>query len=178
VDRGSSSCLPIGGLRVDQAVEAAVLDAIQPAGVQASLAALEQVLAAHDTTRQALGLALETARYEVQRARRQYDRVDPEHRLGAAELERRWNDALERVQEVDAERAALESRKVTVSDDQRQRLRRLGQNLSTVWHHQAASESLKKRLLRTVRHERIIETPLEPPEHIFHLHWQGGGHTA
>jgi hypothetical protein len=91
VDRGSSSCLTIGGLRVDRAVEAAVLDAIQPAGVAAALEALERLRSEHDLTRQALTLAVEKARYEAQRAQRQYDRVDPDHRLVTGELERRWN---------------------------------------------------------------------------------------
>jgi DNA invertase Pin-like site-specific DNA recombinase len=84
-DRGSSSCLTVGGWRVDQAVTAAVLEALQPAGVQAAFLALDRAEMAHDTQRQALALALEKARYEVQRARRQYDRVDPEHRLVAGE---------------------------------------------------------------------------------------------
>jgi hypothetical protein len=39
-------------------------------------------------------LALQQARYEVGRARRQYDAVDPDNRLVAAELEKRWNDRL------------------------------------------------------------------------------------
>jgi hypothetical protein len=85
VDRGSSSCLPVGGLRVDPAVTAAVLEALQPAGIQAAFMALDRVETAHDTQRQALELALEKARYEVQRARRQYDRVDPANRLVAGE---------------------------------------------------------------------------------------------
>ena len=177
VDRGSSSCLTIGGLRVDQAVVAAVLEAIQPAGVQAALDALERVEGDHDTKRQALELALEKTRYEVQRARRQYDRVDPENRLVARELERRWNEALTRVQDVEAELAALESRKVTIRDEQRQRLLSLGQDLRTVWHHPAASEVLKKRILRTVLHEIMVDTTSEPPEHLLHLHWQGGMHS-
>jgi hypothetical protein len=39
-------------------------------------------------------LALQQASYEVAHARRQYDAVDPENRLVAAELERRWNETL------------------------------------------------------------------------------------
>ena len=85
VDRGSSSCLTVGGLRVDRAVTAAVLEALQPAGGQAAFLALAQVETAHDTQRQALALALEKARYEVQRARRQYERGDPDHRLVAGD---------------------------------------------------------------------------------------------
>lgn len=83
VDRGSSSCLTIGGLRVDRAVEAAVLEALQPAGIQAALEAVEQVVAQQDIQRQALALALEKARYDAQRTSRQYDLADPENRLVA-----------------------------------------------------------------------------------------------
>ena len=57
VDRGSSSCLTIGGRRVDRAVAAAVLDAIQPAGGTAAVEALERMRSEHDLTRQALTLA-------------------------------------------------------------------------------------------------------------------------
>ena len=77
VARGSSSCLTVGGLRVDRAVETAVLEAIQPAGITAAVEALERMRSEHDLTRQALTLAVEKARYEAQRAQRQYDRVDP-----------------------------------------------------------------------------------------------------
>jgi DNA invertase Pin-like site-specific DNA recombinase len=177
VDRGSSSCLSLGGLRVDQAVAAVVLEAIQPAGVQASLDALDRLMVEHDTKRQALELALEKAHYDVQHARRQYDRVDPDYRLVASELERRWNDALQRVIEVETQLATLKREHVTLSDEQRQRLLSLGDDLHTAWHHPGAPESLKKRILRTVLHEIIIDRAAEPPEYLLHLHWQGGVHT-
>jgi DNA invertase Pin-like site-specific DNA recombinase len=177
VDRGSSSCLTIGGLRVDRAVEAAVLDAIQPAGVTAAVEALERMRAEHDLTRQALTLALEKARYEAQRARRQYDRVDPDNRLVAGELERRWNETLAHVAEAEARLATWEGQPITLSEEQHHALLTLGHDLATVWHHPAAPEALKKRILRTVLHEIMIHTTQEPPEHVLHLHWHGGVHT-
>jgi DNA invertase Pin-like site-specific DNA recombinase len=177
VDRGSSSCLSLGGLRVDQAVEAAVLDALQPAGVQASLDALDRLMGEHDTKRQAVELALEKAHYDVQHARRQYDRVDPDYRLVASELERRWNDALQRVVEVETQLETLQHEQVTLSEAQRQRLLGLGHDLQTVWQHPGAPETLKKRILRTVLHEIIIDRTAEPPGYLLHLHWQGGVHT-
>jgi hypothetical protein len=178
VDRGSASCLTIGGLRVDRAVEAAVLDAIQPVGVTAALEALEQVVAEHDTKRQAVTLAREKARYEAQRAWRQYDLVDPEHRLVAGELEHRWNAALERVTEVEAQLALLQRQQRTLSEEQRQGLRTVGEDLRVVWQHPSAPGALKKRILRTVLHEVMINTTQEPPEHLLHLHWHGGVHTT
>jgi DNA invertase Pin-like site-specific DNA recombinase len=177
VERGSSSCLTVGGLRVDRAVETAVLAAIQPAGVTAAVEALERLHAEHDLTRQALTLAVEKARYEAQRAQRQYDRVDPDNRLVASELERRWNDTLAHVTEAEARVAALENQPPPLSPEQHHALLTLGHDLATVWHHPAASEALKKRILRTVLHEIMIHTTQEPPEHVLHLHWHGGVHT-
>jgi DNA invertase Pin-like site-specific DNA recombinase len=177
VDRGASSCLTLGALRVDQAVATAVLAVVQPAGIQAAFEALEQVMAAHETQHQAVTLALEKARYEAQRARRQYDRVDPDNRLVAGELERRWNEALLRVAEVEAHLATLASQRVALDDEQRQRFQHLGDDLAIVWQHPAVSVELKKRIVRTVLQEIIIDTTQEPPEHRLTLHWQGGVHT-
>jgi DNA invertase Pin-like site-specific DNA recombinase len=177
VDRGFSSCLTVGGLRVDRAVETAVLDAIQPAGVTAALEALERMRAEHDLTRQALTLALEKARYEAQRAQRQSDRVDPDNRLVTGELERRWNETLAQVAEAEARLATLACQPLTLSEEQRHGLLTLGHDLATVWHHPAAPEALKKRILRTVLQEITIHTTQEPPEHVLQLHWHGGVHT-
>jgi DNA invertase Pin-like site-specific DNA recombinase len=177
VTRGSASCLTVGGLRVDRAVETAVLDAIQPAGVTAAVEALERLHAEHDLTRQALTLAVEKARYEAQRAQRQYDRVDPDNRLVAGELERRWNDTLAQVAEAEARLTALEDQATPLSQEQHHALLTLGHDLVTVWRHPAASEALKKRILRTVLQEIMIHTTQEPPEHVLHLHWHGGVHT-
>jgi len=46
-----------------------------------------------------------------------------------------------------------------------------------VWHHAAAPEALKKRILRTVLYESMIDKTSEPSAYLLRLHWQGGGHT-
>jgi hypothetical protein len=140
------------------------------------LEAFERMCSEHDLSRQALTLAVEKARYEAQRAQRQYDRVDPDNRLVAGELERRWNETLAQVAEAAARLAMLESQPSTLSEEQRQGLLPLGHDLATVWHHPTAPEALKKRILRTVLHEIVIHTTQEPPEHILHLHGHGGVH--
>jgi len=68
-------------------------------------------------------LALEHARYEVTRARRQYDAVDPAHRLVAAELERRWNQALTTEGQFEAELVSLQQgRERPLTDAQKREL--------------------------------------------------------
>jgi hypothetical protein len=170
--------LTIGGLRVDRAGEAAVVEALPPAGIHAALEALEQMVAQQDIQRQARALALEKARYEAQRASRQYALAEPENRLVAGEWEQRWNEALQRVQDAEAHSAALEQGHVPLRAEQRQQLLTLGQALSAVWHHAAAPEALKKRRLRTVLHEMMIDSTAAPSDYLLRLHWHGGVHTA
>ncbi|MEZ6063789.1 MAG: helix-turn-helix domain-containing protein, partial [Planctomycetaceae bacterium] len=56
-------------------------------------------------------------------------------------------------------------------------LLRLGQDLETAWHHSQAGESLKKRILRTVLEEIVVDVSNDPPEVTMTLHWSGGVHT-
>lgn len=175
--RGSAPCLAIGGLRLDEAVSETVLDAIQPAGVQAALAAMDQVLHEDEDKRRSLELALEKARYEAGRAQKQYDLVDPDNRLVAAELEARWNAALKHVAEMEKRLAELDSHVTVLSDQDRQQLLKLGADLKKLWSHSATSAETKKRILRTVLVEIVVNSQDDPPQHDLHLHWQGGVHT-
>jgi hypothetical protein len=177
VDRGSAACLSLGALRVDQAVAEQVLEAIQPAGVQAALDALERLGDEQRDQREALELALQKARYEEGRARRQYDVVDPENRLVADELEKRWNAALTHVAEVEGKLAALRGSQISVTPEQRQRLLELGRDLPAAWNHPGALPELKKRILRTVLREIVIDDAEHGAVHVLLLHWQGGVHT-
>lgn len=170
-------CLSIGGLRLDRAVTGAVLEAIQPAGVEAALLAMEQLQQRDDEQVRALRLALEKSRYEVDRARRQYDAVDPANRLVAGELESRWNEALLHVSELEDRLSDLERRQRSVTDQERQRLLDLGSDLRRLWDHSAASVELKKRILRAVLEEIIVNSADDPPRSVLQLHWKGGVHT-
>ena len=83
-------CLNIGGVQIDRAVSEAVLDAVQPAGLEAAVRAAEQIEADHDGALEQWRLAVERARYEVERAERRYRAVEPENRLVARGLETDW----------------------------------------------------------------------------------------
>jgi hypothetical protein len=121
---------------------------------------------------------LQQARYETQRARRQYDAVDPENRLVCGELEKRWEQALRSEQE--AEQAWDEARKKSeqLSQQDRLRLAALAEDLPYVWSHEATSIELKKRLVRCALTSITAEAVDDPPRIKLLLHWAGGVHTS
>ena len=176
--RGAEPCINFGGLRVDQVVVGAVLDAVQPLGIEASIKALDSSREAQGHKRKLLELSLQKARYEVDRARRQYDAVDPLNRLVAAELEARWNAALAQMTELETQLQALESNIVSLNAEQKQRLLTLGTNLKSAWDSPDAPVTLKKRILRTVLNEIVVEKGSDCEDICLRLHWSGGAHTT
>ena len=129
--------------------------------------------------RRQLELALEQARFEAARAQRQFDAVDPDNRLVAAELERRWNERL-------AERLAA-SRRRSTRWTARQAPSLTPQNSAR--HYlpwaptchalgaiPAAGNEARKRILRAVIKEIVASVAEARIELV--IHWQGGDHTA
>jgi DNA invertase Pin-like site-specific DNA recombinase len=175
--RGRAACQSLGGARVEQAVTDSLLDAIRPAGVQAAMDALDQLDRRRDEKRKALELSLEKARYEVERTRRQYDLVDPANRLVAAELESRWNMAMERVAQLEDQYQQWSDKTPDLTQDDRKRLLDLGRDLPELWNHPDAPVSLKKRVLRTVIEEIVISDDGQRSHHLLAMHWKGGVHS-
>jgi hypothetical protein len=112
-----------GGLRADRLVSEQLLQSLAPFGIEAAIEAIKSLQGAGGGRIQQKALALEHARYEVTRTRRQYDAVDPANRLVAAELERRWNQALTTEAQVEAELVTLQQgREHPLTDTQKREL--------------------------------------------------------
>ncbi len=171
------SCVTFAGTRVDQEIAAEVLQALRPVGIQAAFDALERSQSQTDEKRSSLELALQKARYEAARIERQYQATEPENRLVAAELEKRWNNALSHVREMEQRVEETSVAAPSVSPQQREQLLALGDDLEQLWDHPDASPTLKKRILRTVLQEVIADTTDDPPAVHLKLHWVGGSHT-
>jgi len=152
--------------------------ALRPTALQASFEAFEQGTQQDSRKLKALELALQQARYETQRSRRQYDAVEPENRLVCGELEKRWEQGLQ--SEKQAEQTWDEARKKSeqLNQQDRMRLAALAQDLPHVWSHQATSMELKKRLVRCALTSISAEAVEDPPRIKLLLHWAGGVHTS
>jgi hypothetical protein len=91
-----SSCCGLGAAAIDDLVGRQVLRALEPASLELSLKAIENVNRDRDRLRRPWEQRLERACSEAQRAERQYNAVEPENRLVARGLERRWEETLQK----------------------------------------------------------------------------------
>jgi excisionase family DNA binding protein len=172
----AARCITFGGMRVDRVVAKEVLDRLQPLGVEAALAVIEARSQQRSEKKGQLELALQQARYEAARAQRQYDAADPENRLVASELERRWNERLVAVRDLELEIDRLDADTVpALTEANRERLMALGQDLVRAWESPGTTPETRKKIIRTVISEIIVDIVGDTLELI--IHWQGGDHT-
>ncbi len=176
LDNGEPRCIAFGGLRVDDAIEGALLAVVGPGAVEAAITAEKEAGQRRDQVREALARDLEAARYEADRAFRQYDATDPANRLVAGELEARWNKALARVSEIDSKIASHDAVAPTPIAEPMS-LATLATDLRTVWAAPTTDARLKKRIARTVIHEVMADIDRDSSEVVLLVHWIGGLHN-
>ena len=177
LDQGEPKCIAFGGIPVDEGLGREVLRVVQPAAVEASVLAAQQAGRHRDEVRAALERDLEAARYEAQRAWKQYDAVDPDNRLVADELERRWNQSLLRMREVERRLEELgnaEAAEATAGVDE---FSDLAADLEAIWRGPHTDVRLKKRIVRALIHEVVADVDSETGKVILIIHWRGGVHT-
>jgi excisionase family DNA binding protein len=169
-------CVGFSNMRIDAAVSAEVLAVISPLAIDAASQLIaDRERAGTERLRQS-ELALQQARYEETHARRQYDAIDPDNRLVAGELERRWNDRLAAVARLEEQIRNLHNEQPrALHDDERAALLALADDLPQVWNHPTASNETRKRILRAVLEEIIVTVEADRLRLV--LHWQGGDHT-
>ena len=174
LDFGDARCINFSGLDVDARVSELVLRVVEPAAVEASVKLANEDASKNDAATEALRLELKGARYAAARAERQYDAVEPENRLVADELERRWNVALDRVHQLEARVEKVHATVLSKSVDSA-RFTKLGNDVARVWHSSTTDLRLKKRMVRTLIEEIVVDTT----EHDVSIavHWKGGVHT-
>jgi excisionase family DNA binding protein len=177
VNHGRQSCIAFGNMRIDAAVSAEVLSLIAPLGLEAALQAIADRERDGAQRLRQIELALEQARYEAARSHRQYDAVDPENRLVASDLERRWNERLAEVARLEEEvRRFRENLPAALTENERAEILALGTDVARLWNHPESAVATRKRILRTVLEEIVVT--LEPGVLRLKLHWKGGDHTT
>jgi hypothetical protein len=172
-------CMSLHGPSIDDVVVQAFFQAIQPA----QLDALDAILAEQQSERQHLVRQweerLQRTQYEVHLAERQYQAVDPDNRLVAAELERRWEQKLRARQETEEayERFQNGLTSPQLTEEMREQFRHISDTLPSLWQSGQLSNSQKKELLRTLI-SRVVLKRTAPDTVEVKIVWVSGHYSV
>jgi DNA invertase Pin-like site-specific DNA recombinase len=174
-----ATCWLVPCAKVDEAIATQVLEVIAPPEVDLSLAVLKEVERQGDDVTQQWRLRIERARFDAERAARQYHAVEPENRLVARTLETKWNEKLRALAEVEQGlRDALAARRVELSLDDRRAVMRLARDLPRVWNAPTTSNAERKQIVRMLIEEVCLE-PVDLPRRATKIRilWKTGAVT-
>jgi DNA invertase Pin-like site-specific DNA recombinase len=176
---GEPLCQSLKAAPLDGLMTRLILEALQPAALDASIALatdLEAERAALDGHWQH---RLERARYHVERARRQYGAVEPENRQVARTLERSWEEALTEQTRLEAEYDRFRRERLQApSPAELTAIRGLAQDLPALWNAQTTTQEERQTIVRLLL-ERVLVEVIDGTEQVrVECHWHGGHRTS
>lgn len=168
-------CQSLGGRRLEQRVLDEVFAVLEPAALAATAKALQEAEAQHRQRLAVFELAVERARFEADRARRQFDAVEPENRLVGRTLERVWEAALVAQRQAEADLTAQRARRPTrLSEDEVAWLARAGADVRAVFNAPTTTWRERKQLLRAIITEVVVTVRVADREADVQVIWEGG----
>ncbi|MGY3610952.1 MULTISPECIES: zinc ribbon domain-containing protein [unclassified Bradyrhizobium] len=169
------ACLSVPSAPLDQAIADRLVSAVTPVTIELALAALTDLEKRDQEIGAQWRMRIERARYEADLAERRYEAVDPANRLIAATLETRWNDAMQRLDDLEAELAAFERETMrAVTAEQKREILQLAEDFPRLWSAATTSPRDRKRILRLlVRDITVVKVPASKIVNL-HVRWQGG----
>lgn len=176
-ESGGKYCLAFGGRTVDKKFTEELLRAVSPYGMKASIKATKMLSIKEEDKIKVIEQKINQLEYETNRAFEQYNEVDPRNRLVAAELERRWDEKIGELERAKKNLKNYETEKCNISDEEKGIILALGEKFSEVWKDKNCSNSSRKKIIRTVIKEVIVNLNEENQVLKFIIHWEGGCHT-
>ena len=166
-------CFTFGGRRPDEAITRELLRAVEPMAIEAALQAERRHMEVQLDQRRIVELELQQARYEATLAERRYAACDPDNRLIAAQLEKSWEGALQRVLACEQRLNALEQ----AQSCERPNLTGLAEDLTAAWNAPGVTMRSRQQLLRTLVKDIVADVDDATREVVLTIHWRGGQHS-
>jgi DNA invertase Pin-like site-specific DNA recombinase len=168
-------CICIQTNLLDEAMSRRVLEVLQPEQFQIALRAVNQLQERNEAIDRQWRMRIERLDYQAQLAQRRYEEVDPSHRLVAATLEQRWNQALEEAQRLkDDYQKYRQQQGLELTAKQQAELLALAEDLPRLWQARTTSAKDRKRMLRLLIKDLTVEKRRAERKAILHIRWQGG----
>ena len=166
-------CFTFGGRRPDEAITRELLCAVEPMAIEAALQAERRHMEVQVDQRRIVELELQQARYEATLAERRYAACDPDNRLIAAQLEKSWEGALQRVMACEQRLNSVEQAQSSSRPD----LAGLAEDLATAWDAPGVTMRARQQLLRTLVKDIVADVDDATREVVLTVHWRGGQHS-
>jgi DNA invertase Pin-like site-specific DNA recombinase len=171
-------CCSIGGGRLEKTILAELFTVLEPASLEATAKALAEAEGRHRKRLAVFELAVERARYEAERAQRQYDAVEPENRLVARTLERAWEDKLAAVRQAENDLRAQQARRpVALTEQELAWITTAGADVKAVFWAPTTTIPERKQLVRAVITEIVLTICDQQRVAGLRIIWQGGAVT-
>lgn len=169
------NCLHCAGSGLDAWVVSQMLEALGPANLALSLEVQHHLEEERLALMKHWTQQLERAAYEVQRAQRQYQMVEPEHRLVARSLERAWEDALTAQRHLQEDYSRIQQHRARpLTAQEVQQIHALAEDLPALWAAPTTTTAERKEILRLVI-ERVVVSSVRADEQLsVEIHWVGG----
>jgi DNA invertase Pin-like site-specific DNA recombinase len=174
----TKDCISVRSQLLDNAVSEEMFKALKPAELQLALAAMNELEQRDQSIMHQWQMRVERADYEAALAERRYEESDPSNRLVTGTLERRWNEALIRLEQIKAEAAQFHNRHVRVATaEQKAKILALARDLPRLWRAPTTLAKDRKRILRLLIRDITVERLLAQRQLILHIRWEGGACT-
>jgi DNA invertase Pin-like site-specific DNA recombinase len=168
-------CMSLPAKPLDDAIAARLLTAVTPLTIKLALDALTNLEARDKAISAQWHRRIERARYDADLAERRYEEADPSNRLVASTLEKRWNDAMQRMIELEAEIAGFERQAMrSLTSEQKQQILQLGKDFPRLWKAPTTSACDRKRMLRLLISDITVVKGPDPKLLRLQIRWQGG----
>jgi DNA invertase Pin-like site-specific DNA recombinase len=178
IDYGEARCQSLSGKPLDQCITALIFKALQPAALDISMAVAEDLETERQRQQAHWQQRLERAQIETQRASRQYNAVEPENRLVARTLERKWEATLAAEAQLKNEYDQfLADQPAVLTAEERVAIQRLAQDIPALWEAETTTAADRQMIVRQLI-ERVLVTVIEDTEKVqVEVHWMGGHKT-
>jgi DNA invertase Pin-like site-specific DNA recombinase len=175
IDYGERSCQSLLGTPLDQLIQEKIMAAMQPSALELSLQAAANIQQEREQQQRHWQQQLERAHYESERAYRQYNAVEPENRLVARTLEKKWEEALSsetRLQQ-DYEKH-LKEQPAALTKSEQLAIQSLASDIPHLWEAESTTGEQRQQIVRLLI-ERVIVTVQGNTEKVHVcIHWKGG----
>ena len=175
---GHDTCQSVAARVIDEEVARLTLLALEPASLDVSLKVAADIEHNRAQLESHLQSRLERASYEADRARRQYDAVEPENRLVARTLEQTWEEQLRSLQQLEQEYHRFQrDQPQQLSKQECEQIRRLAIDLPTLWEARDTTDEDRKQILRQVIEQISVNVEGSTEWVELKVHWAGGQQT-